>query len=69
MADRTLLCLIEGESTLFTVKLAGGMRIHDLKRLIKESRPVISSVDPTEMTLWKVRMTMASGSTTNPPAG
>jgi len=74
MADNTprpLICLIEGKSSLFRVKLAGSMDIIKLKNLIKEKRTndVLRNVDAQDLTLWKVRMTMASDSTTNSPAG
>ena len=69
-APRTLLCLIEGDSSPFTVTLGGGMYISNLKDLIKQAgitaeRPVHAR----DLTLWKVRMTMASDRTTNSPAG
>jgi hypothetical protein len=69
-APRTLVCLIEGESLLFEVEATGGMNIIKLKKLIKEE-----GIDATEhvlaknLTLWRVRMTMASDSTTNILAG
>lgn len=76
MADKAhlaLICLIEGESSLFKVRPTGGMDIIDLKDIIKEkginaSKHVILSKD---LTLWKVRMTMASDSDgiTNSHAG
>jgi hypothetical protein len=73
MADEapcTLNCLIEGESLLFRAKPAGNKDVIDLRKLIWEERKngVLSSVDATDLTLWKVR-TMASDSTTNSPAG
>ena len=63
MADdspRALVCLIEGESKPFKVKLAGNKDIMDLNGLIEEK-----GIDPTkhvvlakDLTLWKVRMTL-----------
>ena len=74
MADnipRTLLCLIEGEDKLFKVRPKGDDDIVDLKDLIKEKGINVAehAVLAKDLTLWKVRMTMASDSTTNSPAG
>ena len=70
-APRALNCLIEGDSSPFKVKPTGSNDIIDLKKLIWEEckNGVLSSVDASDLTLWKVRMTMASDSTTNSPAG
>ena len=72
-APRTLVCLIAGESSLFKVRPTGGMDIIDLKDLIKEkgTNATGHAVLAKDLTLWKVRMTMASDSdsTTNSPAG
>ena len=71
-APRVLVCLIEGESVAFEVEAAGSMRIMGLKGLIRkeginpERRDAVLAKD---LTLWKVRMTIASDSTTNSPAG
>jgi len=66
-APRTLICLIEGESQLFKVVLNDDKDIMDLKGVIKENRKTraLSNVDAADLTLWKVRVTMASDSTTN----
>ena len=73
MADdavRTLLCLIEGDSTWFKVKPTGSMDIVDLRKLIwEEGIKRDSGILAKDLTLWKVRMTMASDSTTDAPAG
>ena len=74
MADdtlRTLVCLVSGESSPFKVNPTISMNIMDLKGLIREKgiNRVFSSVDAKDLTLWKVRMTMASDDTTNSPAG
>jgi len=74
MADdtrRTLVCLIEGDSSLFSVKAAGNMPILKLNDLIVEKRQngVLKNVDAADMRLWKVSMSMASDSTTHSPAG
>ena len=70
-APRTLICLIEGDSQPFKVVLNGDDMVVDLKGQIKENgkNGVLSNVDAADLTLWKVRMTMASDSTTNSPAG
>jgi hypothetical protein len=70
-APRALRCLIEGESSLFMVKPTGSMDILELKYLIQEQgkNGVLSSVDATELVIWKLRMSMARESTTNFPAG
>jgi Crinkler effector protein N-terminal domain len=68
-----LLCLIEGESSLymFRVEPTGSMDIMQLKELIKEKNKngMLSSIDAKDLVLWKVRMTMASNSTTKSHAG
>jgi hypothetical protein len=66
-ASRSLICLIEGESTLFEVEPTGSTNIMKLKDLIKEKckNGVLGNIDAKDLTLWKVRMTMASDSTTN----
>ena len=73
MADdtvRTLLCLIEGDSTWFKVKPTGSMDIVDLRKLIwEEGIKRDSGILAKDLTLWKVRMTMTSDSTTDAPAG
>ena len=70
-ASYVLVCLIEGESSIFKVELARNRDIMDLKKCIKEERKnsTLSSVDSIDLILWKVRMIMASDSTTNSPAG
>ena len=66
-SPRALVCLIEGESTLFRVELAGNKVIIALKDLIKEKgiNSTKHAVLAKDLTLWKVRMTMVSDSTTN----
>lgn len=70
MADdspRALLCLTEGESSLFRVKPAGNTDIIDLKDLIKEQgiNSALRAILAKDLILWKVRMTMVSDNTTN----
>jgi hypothetical protein len=67
-APRTLVCLIAGESSLFKVKPTGRMDISDLKDLIMKEG-FNATVLAEDLTLWKVRMTMAGDSTTNSPTG
>jgi hypothetical protein len=71
VASLCLMCLIEGESTLFGVEPARNANIMKLKKLIKEERKnrVLCNVDAADLTLYKVRMTTASDSTTDSPAG
>jgi hypothetical protein len=74
MADNALcalICLIEGNSSLFRVEPTGDMNmIMMLKKLIKEEvTNATEHVLAEDLTLWKVRKTMASDSTTNFPAG
>ena len=66
-SPRALLCLIEGESSLFMVELAGNKDIIALKDLIKEKgiNSTKHAVLAKDLTLWKVRMTIVSDSTTN----
>jgi hypothetical protein len=69
--SRALVCLIAGESTVFRVRPTGKDDIIDLKGLIKEIgiNSTEHAVLAKDLTLWKVRVTMASDSTTNSPAG
>ena len=71
MSDATyrIWCLLEGENTLFSVLALPTISIGELKDLIKEKNAKGINVDANHLTLWKVRMTMASDSTTNSPAG
>ena len=71
MSDATyrIWCLLEGENTLFPVLALPTISIGELKKLIKEEIAKGINVDAHHLTLWKVRMTMASDSTTNSPAG
>ena len=73
MADddhRTLICLIQGTSQLFKLKPNGSSDIMDLQEMIKNKNSnYLQSLDTSALTLWKVRMTMASDSTTDSPAG
>jgi hypothetical protein len=67
MSDPTTFwCLVEGDDTPFPITAALTTPIGVLKEWIKE-KGVLSSVDATDLILWKVRMTMASDSTTNSP--
>ena len=69
-ALRGLICLIEGDSSLFIVEPTRSIDIIDLKELIKEKgiNTTEHAVLAKDLILWKVRLTMASDSTTNPPA-
>jgi hypothetical protein len=73
MSDETYLiwCLVEGDGTLFPVVDSLRKTVIELKELIKEKckNGVLKNVDAKDLTLWKVRMTMASDSTTDSPAG
>jgi hypothetical protein len=72
MSDTTIFwCLVEGENTVFPVTAPLTTPIYVLKDKIKEERKngMLSRVDASDLTLWKVRMTMASDSITNSPAG
>jgi hypothetical protein len=73
MSDETYLiwCLVEGDGTLFPVVDSLRKTVIELKELIKEKckNGVLKNVDATDLTLWKVRMTMASDSTTDFTAG
>jgi hypothetical protein len=72
MADdtpRSLICLIEGQSEVFAVKASGGMMIMELKDLVKEKGINDNVVLAKDLTLRKVRMSMASDSTTYSHAG
>ena len=57
-----LWCLVEGDSTPFPVAGASDTYIGELKDKIQEKRKnsVLSSVDASLLTLWKVRMMMAT---------
>ena len=59
-------CSIVGEGEIFPVTTSPQHTIYDLKEQIKEIRThALSNVDAADLTLWKVRMTTASDSTTN----
>ena len=60
-------CSIVGEEGIFPVTTSPQHTTYDLKEQIKEIRKThaLSKVDAAELTLWKVRMTTASDSTTN----
>jgi hypothetical protein len=73
MTDETcdILCLIEGDTAIFSVIASPTIPIAELKDLIKEERKngVLKGILAKDLTVWKVRMTRASNSTTNSPAG
>ena len=75
MADnalRSLIYIIEGQSSPLEVEIAGDERIHNLKDLIRDRgrNRVFRSVNPKDLILWKVRISVESDSTTtNSPAG
>jgi hypothetical protein len=69
-APCALLCLIQGESVLFRVEPKRSVDIIELQKMIKEENSNrLQSVDASALTLWKVRMTIPSDSTTDSPAG
>jgi hypothetical protein len=51
-----LLCLIEGESTVFTVTVSGTIKIEGLKVAIRNerARDTLREVGPHVLDLWKV---------------
>jgi hypothetical protein len=65
---RSLVCLIEGESSLFRVEPTGNTDIIALKDLIKE-KGINNVILAKDLTLWKVRMSMTSGDATDSPVG
>jgi hypothetical protein len=68
-APRILICLIEGQSSIFRVELTGNMDVSQLKELVKKAREMIlSRVEHDDIILWKVRMTKTSDNVTDPPA-
>jgi hypothetical protein len=70
MSDTTTFCcLVEGDDTVFAITAPLTTPISVLKNWIKDEgkNGVLSSVDAKDLTLWKVRMTMASDSTTDSP--
>ena len=72
MADDGYLiwCLVEGDTAIFPVTAPRALTIGELKELIKvEKNHALKDVDADHLKLWKVRMIMASDSTTNSPAG
>ena len=60
MAEISLLFLIEGESSTYSVRIPTDETIPRLQALIKERRTkgAISGFDAGELILWKVRMIM-----------
>ena len=73
VAHITLTCLIEGDSSPFIVEPKEDISIMKLKDLIHEKgiSATEHAVLAKDLLLWKVRMTIASDSTTttNSPAG
>ena len=73
MADdavRVLLCLVEGDSSIFEVEPSGTMNIIKLKDLIHgkgfgNASPVLAK----DLVLWKVRKSTARYDATEYPAG
>jgi hypothetical protein len=61
-ASRDILCLIEGDSAPFRVQPTDNMDIIDLKELIKNKgvNPAKYTVVAKDLTLWKVRIFVAS---------
>ena len=55
VAHITLTCLIEGESSLFSVEPKEDINIMDLRELIKEEgkNGVLGRVDAKDLILWK----------------
>ena len=55
-APRVLVCLVEGDSSIFPVTPTGDMHIWDLQKLIKEEKKngVLNGVDSSDLILWKV---------------
>jgi hypothetical protein len=63
-------CLVEGDTTIFPVTASRTLFIGELKDLIKvKNNRALNGVDADELKLWKVRMIMASDSSTNSPKG
>ena len=54
---RVLLCLIEGDSTVFQVKATANENVLDLKKLIHQEKDkgILRSVNASDLVLWKVR--------------
>ena len=50
----TLKCLIEGESTVFSVIVGRDFEVSDLKKAIQREGAPIENVDPQNLQLWKV---------------
>jgi hypothetical protein len=69
-ATCNIVCLIEGESSSFEVTPTWDTRIRKLKKLIrKDGINADRDVLAKDLTLWKVRMTIASDSTNNSLVG
>ena|SRR5712672_834925 len=71
MSDETydLVCHIEGQTDVFMVTASPSTPIFKLKKLIREESINDHTILAKDLRLRKVRMTMASDSTTNSPAG
>ena len=67
MSDPTFWCLVEGDDTPLPIACPITTPIGMLKKLIREERKngLLRKVDAIDLTLWKVKMTMVSISTTN----
>ncbi|KAF9993305.1 hypothetical protein BGZ80_008193, partial [Entomortierella chlamydospora] len=51
----TLFCIVDGDSTAFSVDILPGKTVDHLKKKIKEEKSkVFSEVDPDELILWHV---------------
>jgi hypothetical protein len=61
MADnavRALLCIIEGDSSLFRVTPTGNMDIIELKNLFhkEKDKGILRDVNAADLVVWKVRI-------------
>lgn len=62
MADLTLWCLVEGESTssAFPVEIAAAKAVYQLKKVIKkEKSPEFDDITANKLTLWKVSLPLS----------
>ncbi|KAF9151896.1 hypothetical protein BGX20_005282, partial [Mortierella sp. AD010] len=54
-SEVTLFCIVDGDSTAFSVDILPGKTVDHLKKKIKEEKSkVFSEVDPDELILWHV---------------
>jgi hypothetical protein len=56
----TLICFVQGHNNIIDVTIASTAPITELRREIKKEIPnFLSTIDPSSLTLWKVRLVIS----------